>query len=129
MAVLSHFTLNSDYTSIKEVQDFDVTLSSAAKSTGSYAGFTRTLNIPVPDGTYLENMTMTFSLTGEVSPTPFYTYIKSAGDGFYQIFATIRKATGSNYQIYCMCQNMTSSTRSIPAFTVRVRGHLFVSTQ
>lgn len=129
MAVLSHFNLNSDYTSVKEVQKFDYTLSSAANSTGSYSSYTRTLNITVPSGVYLDNTTITFSLSGETSPTPYYVYARTAGDGFYQIFATLRKTSNSNYQIYCMCQNLTSSTRTIPAFTVRVRAHLFISTQ
>lgn len=130
MSILSHFNLDSDYTAPKEAHSFDQTLSVGATSVSSYNSVTRTLNVTVPNGVYFENTTITLSASGETSPTPFIVYIRDLGSyNYYQIVAGLRKTSNSQYQIYATIQNLSSSTRTIPAFTVRVKCHLFVSAQ
>lgn len=130
MSILSHFLLNSDYTAPKEKYAFDDTLTVAATNVGSYQSITRTKDVTVQDGVYFENTTITLSASGETSPTSFIVYAKQVADyQAYQIFAGVRKTSNSNYQIYATIQNLSSSSRTIPAFTVRVRCHLFVSSQ
>ncbi len=130
MAILTHFLLNSDYTSVKEVYSFDETLSVSATSVGSYSSTTKTLNVTVPDGVYFENTTITLSTSGETTPSPFIVYVKDLGSyEFWQIVAGIRKTSNSTYQIYATLQNMAGSSKTIPAFTVRVKCHLLVSAQ
>lgn len=128
MSILSHFNLNSDYTAPKEEYSFDQTMTVSSRYVNSYDSVTVSTNVNVPVGEYFENTTLDFSLSGESSPTPFIVYAVETGEyEFYQIVVGVRKTSNSNYQIYATIQNMTSSGRQFPTFTVRARCHLFVS--
>ena len=128
MADLSHFYLNSDYTAPKETHSFSATLNSGATNVGSYNSNTKYIDITVPSGAFFENVTLTLSLTGETTPSPFMVYIKDLGNyEFYQITASLVKTNATTYRLYAYLQNMAGSTKTIPAFTLTAKAHLLVS--
>lgn len=129
MAVYSKFMLNTDYTSIKEKVSFDYTLNVSDTILQAYDSATRYIDITVPEGTYFENVNITLSIIpDESSPTPFMVYVKELGDyEIYQIVTSLVRISSTTYRLYAYISNFSSSTRTIPAFFVNVKAHLFVS--
>lgn len=137
---MSRFILNTDYTSVKERASFDGTLSVPSLTLDSMGGggsstATRYTDITVPSGVYFENINITFSLTDDTTPAPFISYQKYLGtDGqgapiTYEVLASVVKVNATTYRIYAIINNSSPFSQvTVPAFTVRAKGHLFVST-
>lgn len=127
MADLSHFTLNSDYTAVKEVQDFTLTLNVAKKSVASYDFYNTYTDLYVPAGAFIENISIYWSYTGDTVPSAelivdeMYTY------GMMQTEIFLYRVNATTYRLRHYVVNQDENSHNAGGYTITAKAHLFTT--
>lgn len=131
MAILDRFYVNSDYPTIKEVNYFEKTLEVPQIVIHYYEEKFHYVDITVPSGMYISNMTLNFSGTGYqtiTTPSPVFFYDYSVGTALCEIRVGITTVDNKTLRLYAEHFGAyIDPSLTIPAFTVKVNCHLFTS--
>ena len=128
MADMTHFTLNSDYTSLKEAQDFELTLVVPRKDIASYDSYHKYIDIYVPTGAFVENINLYWSWTGDTVPCSTYIYNDYFTYGQLAYYITLFRQNATTYRLDFYATNTDSSSHNTPTnCTITAKAHLFVT--
>lgn len=127
MAKISRFILNSDYTAVKEKSSFSDTLTTTSVSVPAFGSRDFYKDITVPEGVFIENINLTWSISGDTVPSPYYIYNDMTSTGQITIYMAIYKISSTKYRLRYFIQNFTDSAQTAGAATLSVKGHLFIS--
>lgn len=123
MVKISNFRKNSDFAAIKKVGRYTMHLSGSAGTRSD--GYQYSTTITVPAGVYIENVTLSTSLTSGSIPSSFYLHqFNSAGA---MLFIQVHQNTNTQYRLLATVGTGGASSVSVPAFTVDAILNLSVS--
>lgn len=129
MAILSHFTLNSDFTAIKEAHDFTLTLNVGSKNLASMQNDTQYIDIYVPAGAYIENITLNWSKTNDTVPSAVLVYDQLYGYGMVQSEIALFRQNATTYRLMHYSVNMDANSHTIGGYTITAKAHLFYTNE
>lgn len=119
--LLHNFYLNSDYDTMKEVADFDATLS-VSGSVPSMGNKTSTTDIKVNPGSYFEMASVSF----DTLPGQKFTTLAGGTDGSFKYSYLIFRKDATTYRVELYADNLTGQTQTANA-TASIKLHLFMS--
>lgn len=130
MANMTHFNINSDYTALKESQDFEVSLTVPRTDVSPYDYVHRYKDIYVPSGAFIENVSLTWSWTGDTVPTSTYLYSDFFEYGQLAYYITLFRQNATTYRLDFYAMNTDSDSHNTPTSnTITAKAHLFVVSQ
>jgi hypothetical protein len=127
MAVLSHFTLNSDYTAIKEAQNFSLTLNVTKKSVRPYDYYNSYIDIYVPAGAFIENVTIYWSYTGDTVPSSELIVDEMYSYGMMQTEIFLYRVNATTYRLRHYVINTDENSHNAGGYTITAKAHLFTT--
>ena len=127
MADLSHFTLNSDYTAIKEVQDFKLTLNVSKRSVASWDTYNAYADIYVPAGSFIENVTLYWSYTGDTVPSAELVVDEMFNYGLMQTQIFLYRVNATTYRLRHYVVNQDENSHNAGGYTITAKAHLFTT--
>lgn len=127
MADLSHFTLNSDYTAIKEVQDFKLTLNVSKRSVASWDTYNAYADIYVPAGSFIENVTLYWSYTGDTVPSAELIVDEMFTYGMMQTEIFLYRVNATTYRLRHYVVNQDENSHNAGGYTITAKAHLFTT--
>lgn len=119
--LLHNFYLNSDYDTMKEVADFDATLS-VSGTVASMGSKTSTTDIKVNPGSYFEMASVSF----DTLPGQKFTTLAGGTDDLFKYEYLIYRKDATTYRVELYATNLTATTQTANV-TASVKLHLFMS--
>ena len=126
MAVYSHFNLNSDYTAIKEVQNFTITANVPKRSIAAYTTNKYYVDIEVPQGAFMENITLYWSYSGDTVPCSQLIINENYNYGQMATYIYLYRKDATHYRLEHYVVNTDENAHNAGGYTITAKAHLFV---